>query len=102
MLLNPKKLNKTYPDKETVKPSRPHDKRALSSPPGSPGSNRGSPATRGLLLLVLSLAACTAEPESPESQIRALVARAETAAEEKDIADPARPQTHDSPYYYLN
>ena len=33
---------------------------------------------------VSTLAACPAEPDSPEAQVRALFARAETAAEQKD------------------
>jgi len=39
-----------------------------------------------LLANSLLLAACTSEPDSPEAEIRALIARAEKAAEEKDIA----------------
>jgi hypothetical protein len=39
-----------------------------------------------VLALALVLPACSSPPESPEAQIRALIARAEKAAEEKDIA----------------
>lgn len=38
-----------------------------------------------LLLAAAALAACRSEPDSPEAQVRALIARAESAAEEKDI-----------------
>ena len=38
-----------------------------------------------LLCLFLALISCRSTPDSPEAQIRALIARAETAAEEKDI-----------------
>ena len=36
-------------------------------------------------LPVLILAACSADPDSPEAQVRALISRAESAAEKKDI-----------------
>jgi hypothetical protein len=39
-----------------------------------------------LSILVLFLSACRSEPDSPEAQIRALVAKAEKAAEEKDAS----------------
>jgi hypothetical protein len=39
----------------------------------------------GVLLLALALAACRSTPDTPEGQIRAEIARAEQAAEEKDI-----------------
>lgn len=38
-----------------------------------------------LSLFLLLLTACRSEPDTPEAQIRALVAKAEKAAEEKDI-----------------
>jgi hypothetical protein len=48
------------------------------------------PTPRFLLLWLLTsvlplVSACHSEPESPEAQIRALIAKAEKAAEEKDI-----------------
>ncbi|MGH7785801.1 MAG: hypothetical protein ACRERC_02985 [Candidatus Binatia bacterium] len=39
-----------------------------------------------LAFLALLLAACRGEPDTPDGQIRALVARAKSAAEEQDIA----------------
>ncbi len=39
---------------------------------------------RGALPLLI-LAACSADPDSPEAQVRALISRAESAAEKKDI-----------------
>ena len=36
-------------------------------------------------LAVLFLAACTAAPDSPEAQVRALISRAESAAEKQDV-----------------
>ena len=38
------------------------------------------------LLLIVALSACSSEPDSPEAQIRALIEKAETAAEERDPA----------------
>jgi hypothetical protein len=38
-----------------------------------------------LLSAALSTTACRSQPDTPEAQIRALIAKAETAAEEKDI-----------------
>lgn len=38
-----------------------------------------------LLLTAVTVAACPGEPDSPEKQIRALIAKAESAAEEKDL-----------------
>jgi hypothetical protein len=37
------------------------------------------------MLAAASLPACAAEPDSPEAQVRALLQRAEAAAEEKDV-----------------
>jgi hypothetical protein len=39
-----------------------------------------------VLLLALLFVACRGEPDTPEAQIRALVARAQSAAEEKNLA----------------
>ena len=40
----------------------------------------------GLDSVSFSLSSCHSEPESPEAQIRALIAKAEKAAEEKDAS----------------
>lgn len=42
--------------------------------------------TSGFWIFLLLLPACHSEPDSPEAQIRALIAKAEKAAEEKDAA----------------
>ena len=43
-----------------------------------------------VLLAALALGACPAAPDSPEAQVRALFAEAESAAEDKDVADLKR------------
>lgn len=39
-----------------------------------------------IVALALALTACTPEPDSPETEIRAFVARAQTAAENRDLS----------------
>ena len=59
----------------------------------TPGATRRRRPKRPALLMMLAaawLAACAAEPDSPEAQIRALLQRAEEAAEEKRQANLAR------------
>ena len=51
---------------------------------GAFSESRQRPQTRLAALASLALAACSAQPDSPDAQVRALFAMAEAAAEEKD------------------
>ena len=51
---------------------------------GAFSESRRRPQTRLAALASLALAACSAQPDSPDAQVRALFAMAEAAAEEKD------------------
>jgi hypothetical protein len=60
-------------DTETGSGARPHSAFSVASVP------------LWLSFFLLLLSACRSEPDTPEAQIRALVAKAEKAAEDKDI-----------------